>query len=154
MRHEVREMHVGPLPPPKTLAEYDKIVPHLAENIVQWASSEQQHRHMMESQFLELEKQQVKASIFDGRLGQALGFIMALAGFATAGSFASLGHPWAGATIGGGTLVGIVWCFIFGSRVKASDSVQQMQQVMNLSNNGVQPNTMQPKAEETKAVSK
>lgn len=154
VRQELREMHVGPLPPPKTLAEYDKVVPHLAENIVLWATNEQKHRHSMEKGFFELEKVQAKASIFDGRVGLLLGFLLTLAGFATAGWFASLGHPWAGTAVFGGTLLGIVWCFIFGSKVRAKESLPQIQQVMAAANGSGKPAPAQhAQLEEQKSTS-
>ncbi len=153
LRQEV-EMHSGPFPSPKTLAEYDKVVPHLAENVVLWVENEQKHRHLMEHEFLEIEKAQSRASIRDGRVGLVFGFILTLAGFATAAWFAVLGHPWAGAAVFGGTLLGIVWCFIFGSKVRAQDSLQQMQQVMATAGENGKPDPAQhTELEEQKSVS-
>lgn len=40
--------HRGPMPSPKTLAEYDQVVPGLAREIVDMAKAEQSHRHSME----------------------------------------------------------------------------------------------------------
>jgi|GEM_PF-2449477 uncharacterized membrane protein len=39
------EHHKGPLPPSRQLAEYEKILPGLAERIVHMAEEEQKHRH-------------------------------------------------------------------------------------------------------------
>jgi LPXTG-motif cell wall-anchored protein len=36
--------HIGPLPPPDILSQYDTIVPGAAERILQMAEKEQQHR--------------------------------------------------------------------------------------------------------------
>lgn len=38
----------GPLPPPETLAQYDKIVPGAAERIISMAEKEMEHRHKSE----------------------------------------------------------------------------------------------------------
>ena len=38
----------GPLPPPESLAQYDKIVPGAAERIISMAEKEMEHRHKNE----------------------------------------------------------------------------------------------------------
>jgi len=45
----------GPLPPPRYLAQYDKVIPGLAERIVRMAEAEQGHRHHCEDKIIEIQ---------------------------------------------------------------------------------------------------
>lgn len=63
--------HSGPLPPPETLEAYGKVVPGLAEKIVDMADREQRHRH-------ELEREDLKQDRREARRGQYLGFVTIL----------------------------------------------------------------------------
>ena len=45
----VQQVHQGPLPSPNDLARYEKVMPGLGDTIVSMATSEQAHRHKMET---------------------------------------------------------------------------------------------------------
>jgi uncharacterized membrane protein len=65
--------HIGPLPSPDTLAQYDDRFPGLGQQIVAWTDSEIRHRQRIESEV-------VRAGISRGRAGQVIGaLIVALA---------------------------------------------------------------------------
>lgn len=48
----IAEHHKGPLPSSRQLAEYEKILPGLAERIVQMSEKEQTHRHHCDDSFV------------------------------------------------------------------------------------------------------
>ena len=57
----------GPLPPPNTLAEYDRRIPGAAERILRMAESEQARRHQAEAELLRI-----------SRNGSAMAFIVVM----------------------------------------------------------------------------
>jgi uncharacterized membrane protein len=84
--------HVGPLPAPDTLAEYDQTLPGLAERIVQMAETEQRTR------VLGLEGE-IKNRRFEVRFGRISAFLYSLAvcGVAMVAIYAQ--YPYAGTII-------------------------------------------------------
>lgn len=107
-------LHIGPLPPPETLAEYEKLQTGLAERIICMAEIQSQHRR-------EVEKTSLDAKIaFDERehqeikRGQYLGFFVSLF-FGSVGGYLTLkGYSISGIALSGGALASIVTAFILG----------------------------------------
>ena len=52
---EIAEQHSGPLPHPQTLAEYDEVMPGLAERIVAMAEGDLAHRQDMQRKMFNAE---------------------------------------------------------------------------------------------------
>lgn len=101
------ERHEGPLPAPKTLKEYDEIIPNGAERIV--AVFEKQAAHRMN-----LEKIVVKRQTFQSLLGQIFGFVIAVI-FLIAGIFlVNGGHETAGIAVFGFDIIGLAAVFVIG----------------------------------------
>lgn len=100
----------GPLPAPETLAGYDRIMPGLANRIVEMAEAYQKHQ-------IGLERDQFKAATEFGRRGQWLGFGVALVGFAAAAYLGSLGQPAAAGVVAALDLGSIVTVFVVGDRL-------------------------------------
>lgn len=67
----IAERFSGPLPPPETMAAYDKILPGAAEKILNMAVNQSDHR-------MSMEKKMVEADIRDGRLGEWFAFIISM----------------------------------------------------------------------------
>lgn len=111
------EQHQGWLPPPRMLAEYDEILPGLAERIVAMPEREQAHRHSL------IEKETSRQF----RLRQ-LGQHYALLGMALLLSFSVLltllGDPAWGGRVAIFTIVAVVGIFVTGkvADAKASDA--------------------------------
>lgn len=100
----------GPLPPPETLAGYDRIMPGLANRIVEMAEAYQKHQ-------IGLERDQFKVATESGRRGQWLGFGVAFVGFAVTAYLGSLGQPVAAGVVAALDLGSIVTVFVVGDRL-------------------------------------
>lgn len=107
MRREIVSRHTGPLPAPHTLAEYEAVLPGLAERIVNMAENEQAHRH-------DLEKTDLRQDYVISRTGQALGITALVVIAALAAYLGSLGHPGWAATVAGIDLAAVVGVFVTG----------------------------------------
>jgi uncharacterized membrane protein len=77
----------GPMPPPGVLAEYDSVMPGLADGIYQMALAEQKHRHYCEKELVDSQKQVLPR-------GQHYGLIFALTGIVAGTVCALAGHDW------------------------------------------------------------
>lgn len=106
-----QETHEGPLPHPKILEEYDRIVSGGAERIFTVFENQSNHRLNFESNILESEKK------LNNR-GQNYAFILSLV-FIAAGVFlVSTGHPTAGISVMTIDIGGVAFVFISGRRKK------------------------------------
>lgn len=105
----------GPLPPPSVLGAYESLSPGLTDRIVEMAEREQAHRHRMDDETV---KEETKL----GKRGQLFGFIIAIAGLATA---VVLGWPahqgGAAAVVGGASLASLVAAFLKGPQSHPSN---------------------------------
>ncbi|PXA93984.1 hypothetical protein DMC47_21425 [Nostoc sp. 3335mG] len=101
----------GPLPPPKTLQEYDLIVPGAADRIIKVMEQEAEHQRAMDREIF-------RATRFDILIGKILGLIVALAGFGTSLGALYLGSPSTASIIGGATVVSLVAIFVIGKLLK------------------------------------
>ena len=62
--------YIGPLPPPEMLAEYDRVMPGLAQTIVRRFESQSEHRMRLESQTVKVDSwSQVGGTILGGAIG-------------------------------------------------------------------------------------
>ena len=77
--------HSGPLPPPNTLAGYEKVLPGAAERILSMAEKQAGHRQS-------LEKTTVRSRIHNEDRGLYLGFLLALASLGVGGYAIHLGQ--------------------------------------------------------------
>lgn len=98
---EVRETHIGPLPPADLLNRYDETTRQI---IVQMAVDEQRHTHQMQAKSLD-------GAIWKDRRGQVFGLLIALTGLLVAGFVATF-SPTAAAVIGSIDLLGMVALFV------------------------------------------
>ena len=98
----------GPLPHPTILKQYDEIVSGAAERIIKMAEEQFSHR-------TSLERKVIDSDIQRSKIGQILGFIIAIAGLAVALIVTLRGYETAGILIGGATLVSLVGVFVYGT---------------------------------------
>lgn len=99
----------GPLPPPKVLEDYNRIVPGAANRILILAEKQSEHRRHIEAMFGETE-------VRNSRLGILCGLLVGLSGIAAATIIAVYGNPRAGVGMGLLTLGSLVSIFVYGSR--------------------------------------
>ena len=115
--HQVTQVHEafsGPLPHPKILADYDKILPGTAERIITLAEAEAEHRRL-------LEKTAINAEVEEKRRGQKYGLIIGCTGIGASVLLGAMGTLMPAAVIGGGTVVSLVTVFVIGRVVKPKD---------------------------------
>jgi uncharacterized membrane protein len=102
-----RTTHVGPLPDPNTLKNYNDIIPNGADRIMSLTEKQANHR-------MELEKRVVGGQMLQSNLGQIFALIIGLFSLACATYVILEGHEWAGSIIGVGGLTSLVTAFIKG----------------------------------------
>ncbi len=95
----------GPIPHPRILKEYDRIVPGAAARILKVAEDDAIHTREMEKRALEYKANEIKR-------GQIFGLVIGLATFSTAIISLYLGHEGAAMVLGGTTVVGLVTVFV------------------------------------------
>ena len=114
----VAETHNGPLPPARTLAGYEKVLPGAAERVMQMAEREQAHRHQMQvtqQKFeADLQTKAITEQLEINKTGQRYGFIISLVVLALAGVMAFTGHEVLALTLAGIDLVGLAAVFVVG----------------------------------------
>lgn len=101
-----------PRPHPQLLAEYERVTPGVGEKIIEAFIAEADHRRKGERFERRLSETLTHSQIANARLGLWLAFA-AVVIFASVALVAILrGHPWAGVTILGVDLLGLVTVFI------------------------------------------
>lgn len=109
-----RQLHFGPLPPSDQLIKYNKIIPNGAERIMKIAEKEQEHK-------IKTENRLISATVWQIRIGQIFGLIIALTALALGTMCVMNDHDIAGSVLGGAGLTGLVSVFVLGGR-KGQDS--------------------------------
>jgi uncharacterized membrane protein len=109
--------HTGPIPSPEALKQYEEIKPGTAERLIAMAEKQSDHR-------ISLEKKVIVGQLLDQRVGQYLGFIVALCFLYASYSLGMSGHDALGGTLGGITLVSLVTIFVLGKK-KQKDELEK-----------------------------
>ena len=104
----------GPLPPPEVLKKFDEVVPGSAERIIKLAEGQFAHR-------TELERKVIASDISSSKLGQILGFVIAIVGLVCSVIISIYGNQIAGTILGVGTLASLVSVFMYGSRTRSQE---------------------------------
>lgn len=99
----------GPLPPAEELEKYEKLLPGLADRIVKMAEKEQDHQH-------DMQKTGLKGEIWDGRIGQILGFLIGFGALGYGSHTAIAGAEITGGFIGVGGIGSLVAVFVYGRK--------------------------------------
>lgn len=95
----------GPLPEPSDMLKYDQIVSNGAERIFKAWEEESKHRR-------ELEKKELRWTIFEGIYGKSLAIIFVLSVLALTAYAISMGANWIAGILGGTMIGSIVWAFV------------------------------------------
>ncbi|WP_323883130.1 DUF2335 domain-containing protein [Aeromonas hydrophila] len=121
IKRVVMEMHQGPLPPARAMAEYEQVLPGSAERIMRMAELEQSQRHSMQKEHLAIQKEELsqhkelsKGFLNNDRLGKWMGFAIVLAVLGFAAWMAEKGHPTIAGILVGVDLVGLAAVFVIG----------------------------------------
>lgn len=115
--HQITQVgHIGPIPHPQILAEYERLSPGAANRIIAMAEAESSHRHNIENKAIDADIEFVNRDYSEARLGQIFGFLIAI--LALIGSFYSAvnGAQLAGSIIGTGGISAVVAVFIYGRK--------------------------------------
>ena len=97
----------GPLPPPAVLRDFNDIVDGSANQIIQMAVKEQDHRHAMEDKAL-------SGPIDAEKRGQQMAFLLCAIMIIGTVVLVLRGHPVAGTAFGGATIVALAVAFLRG----------------------------------------
>ncbi|WP_419605458.1 DUF2335 domain-containing protein [Thiolapillus sp.] len=111
--HEINHFQ-GPIPPPETLKEYDKLNPGFSLRILGMAEKEQEHRHQCEAKALKQQVENHKARNRETARGQHYGLAIGITAIVAGTVLALYGNAWPGGVIGSGGVIGLVAVFIFG----------------------------------------
>jgi len=115
----------GPLPPPSLLADYDAIVPGLAAQIVEWTTSQTEHRQQIEKRAISIDEKLSTAYVIETLLGQFFAFVLTLGILAATVYLAMHGQPAAAAALGTIGVGGIITAFIVGRKTRVADDPQE-----------------------------
>ncbi len=112
-RTVVTEAFSGPLPPPDALERYNSIAPGAADRIITMAEEETTHRRKLEQDI-------VHNGYEEAKRGQIFALFIGALGIIAGATVSVLGAQWAGAVIGGSTVMGLVSVFILGREANRS----------------------------------
>ena len=110
----------GPIPPPQILKGYGDVDPTFPQRILKMAEDEQSHRHDMERQTLDAQRDDLKRDRMEARLGQVFALIIGLAAIVGGVVASTMGAQWTGSIIGGGGVIGLGAVFIKGRQYAAA----------------------------------
>lgn len=110
-----RSVHMGPIPSPEVLAEYNEIDPTFANRILVMAENQAKHRQ-------ELEKRIVKSGTRDSLLGIIFGFLIGVLALIVSLILGLNERTIESALLGVGGLGGLVSVFIYGTRSKSKEN--------------------------------
>lgn len=113
--YEHRKMHIGPIPSPEVLAEYNEIDPTFANRILVMAEQQSSHRQ-------EMEKKIVKSGTRDSFMGIVFGFLIGILSLIVSLILGLNGRTIESSLLGVGGLGGLVSVFIYGTRSNDNDN--------------------------------
>jgi uncharacterized membrane protein len=100
-----QEFHQGPLPSPRQLSGYEKVLPGSAERIMKMAEKEQDHRQGCENRL-------IGAEISLKHIGQGLAFLALIVMIGLLGYMTWTGAAGPAATLGGVMVAAVVGAFL------------------------------------------
>lgn len=101
--------HSGPLPQPEIFEGYERVLPGCAERILLMAEKQQNHR-------MGLEKMHLGEQLFQSKLGQIFGLLIAGICIGTGAFLVMNGYELADSILFSTTLLGLVTVFVIGKR--------------------------------------
>ena len=119
---EIQYRH-GPLPSPKDLDEYDKVIPGAAERIISMAEQQAKHRQG-------LEKAVIESDIKDSKTGLILGFIIGTIAIISGTVCIIYGHSIAGGVLGGSAVPALTAVFVYGSKQRRKEREAKQKEIL------------------------
>ena len=121
------ETYFGPIPDPKTLEQYDAVLPGAADRILSMAERQATHRQSLETATEAGVRTEMEDESKRANLGLWLGVIACVFLIACGTFLVYNGHDWAGTTMIVATIVGIVGTFVWGSRTGKNERLEVIQ---------------------------
>lgn len=118
-----RSYFSGPLPPPKQLEEYEKILPGAADRILKMAERQSSHRQKMEEMI-------VRSNTRDSHYGVVFAFLLGLVIICGGIYLASIGHPY-GTWFSFGGVATLIGVFVYGTRSSRKERTEKVKQQKN-----------------------
>jgi len=113
-----RELHIGPLPHPDILRQYDEICPGSAERLMNMAERQSTHRMSMESTVVNGDDKRANR-------GLVFGLVISLAFLIVSGLLIYSGHDWAGAALASLDIIGLAAVFVVGTYSRRSERAEK-----------------------------
>jgi uncharacterized membrane protein len=117
MRTEQR-LHLGPLPSPEQLAQYNQVLPGLAERIVAMAEKQSGHRQ-------DIEGRVVRSNIRNATIGQFLAFVLGAGTIGGSIWLVSIGRSLEGVSGVVMAIGSLLWAFVSGKRSQRAELDQK-----------------------------
>lgn len=108
-------MHIGPIPSPEVLAEYNQIDPTFANRILVMAEQQALHRQNIENKI-------ISSGTRDSLCGIIFGFLIGITALIVALILGLNGRTIESAVMGVGGIGGLTSVFIYGTRDKVSEN--------------------------------
>lgn len=109
------ERFIGPIPHPRHLAEYERVLPGSADRLMTMAEKDQNHRHACDNTIIKAETDFMSR----GQIFAMAALVLMLIFTAV---FVLTGHEVAGGLVGGATLISVVLAFLNRRQGKPTDS--------------------------------
>lgn len=106
------------LPPPDVLERFEKMRPGITDELLQLAKQQSANR-------ISLEQKVVNSNVKNSNKGLNFGFIIALVGILSSVAAMYLGFEIGGSVLGGSTILGLVYAFIYGSRKRIEELAEK-----------------------------
>lgn len=130
-------LHSGPLPPPEMLAQYEKILPGLADRIMAEAERQTAHRQAAEMTVIRNDARQ-------SMVGMAAGVVTVLAALAVAAVFVLQGQPWFGIVALLAPITTLAGVFVHGNNSRRKERTSRLEETLNPAVDADEPPRDQP----------
>lgn len=114
----VQETHIGPLPQPEILRQYDNIVPGAAERILSLTERQAEHRQFLEKIVISGDSKRADRGLW-------CGLTVALAVLVVGGILIYMGHDWAGGVFVSLDIASLAGVFVYGTISRRSERIQK-----------------------------
>lgn len=111
---KIETTHIGPIPSPDAIREYEEVVPGSAERIIAMAERQGDHRRRQEQVVLDAQTKNMENMRKERRLGQIFAFLVVMAVLSVVCYAIKEGLTTVACVLGGGTLISLVTVFIKG----------------------------------------
>ena len=130
-------LHAGPIPPPEVMAQYEEVLPGLADRIMAEAERQTAHRQAAEMTVI---RNDARQSMF----GMAAGVVTVLAALAVAAIFVLQGQPWFGIVALLATITTLAGVFVHGTQARRKERTVRLEETLNPTADVDEPPPEQP----------